>query len=93
MTSPTVLVGAGRHHVAVTVFAYRSPYAGPLSKHIRRLPDPSGPHWFRRGWFNARDDPEAWPSVSWAPGSVRRRSHPTFQVDDIGFRIARSAVH
>lgn len=44
----------------MTVFAYRSPYAGPLSKHLRRLPDPSGLDWFRRGWDDARDDPEAW---------------------------------
>ncbi|WP_425246509.1 formylglycine-generating enzyme family protein [Streptomyces sp. NEAU-NA10] len=25
--------------------------------------------------------------------SVRRRSHPTFRVDDVGFRVARSAGH
>jgi formylglycine-generating enzyme len=33
------------------------------------------------GWFDERWSCRA---------SVRRRSHPTFQIDDIGFRIARS---
>lgn len=33
------------------------------------------------GWFD-----EHWSCRA----SVRRRSHPTFQVDDVGFRIARS---
>ncbi|KAB1146897.1 formylglycine-generating enzyme family protein [Streptomyces luteolifulvus] len=27
--------------------------------------------------------------VSWWDASVRRRSHPTFRVDDVGFRVAR----
>ncbi|MEU9454582.1 SUMF1/EgtB/PvdO family nonheme iron enzyme [Streptomyces sp. NPDC048277] len=35
------------------------------------------------GWFD-----EHWSCRA----SVRRRSHPTFRVDDVGFRIARSAV-
>ncbi|MFH9657030.1 formylglycine-generating enzyme family protein [Streptomyces sp. NPDC017248] len=34
------------------------------------------------GWFD-----EHWSCRA----SVRRRSHPTFQVDDVGFRLARSA--
>ncbi|MBL7488310.1 formylglycine-generating enzyme family protein [Frankia sp. AgB1.9] len=34
------------------------------------------------GWFD-----EHWSCRA----SVRRRSHPTFQIDDVGFRIARSA--
>lgn len=36
------------------------------------------------GWFD-----EHWSCRA----SARRRSHPTFQVEDVGFRIARSAVH
>ncbi|MGW7368059.1 formylglycine-generating enzyme family protein [Streptomyces sp. NPDC054841] len=36
------------------------------------------------GWFD-----EHWSCRA----SVRRRSHPTFQVDDVGFRIARSVMH
>ncbi|MGP8296769.1 formylglycine-generating enzyme family protein [Streptomyces inhibens] len=35
------------------------------------------------GWFD-----EPWSCRA----SVRRRSHPTFQIDDVGFRIARSVV-
>ncbi|MFD4526782.1 formylglycine-generating enzyme family protein [Streptomyces sp. NPDC058470] len=35
------------------------------------------------GWFD-----EHWSCRS----SVRRRSHPTFQVDDVGFRVARSVA-
>lgn len=35
------------------------------------------------GWFD-----EHWSCRS----SVRRRSHPTFQVDDVGFRVARSIL-
>jgi formylglycine-generating enzyme len=35
------------------------------------------------GWFD-----EHWSCRA----SVRRRSHPTFKIDDIGFRIARSAL-
>jgi len=35
------------------------------------------------GWFD-----EHWSCRA----SVRRRSHPTFQIDDVGFRIARSIV-
>ncbi|MFC9846496.1 formylglycine-generating enzyme family protein [Streptomyces sp. NPDC060223] len=35
------------------------------------------------GWFD-----EHWSCRS----SVRRRSHPTFQVDDVGFRVARSGT-
>ncbi|QLH26738.1 formylglycine-generating enzyme family protein [Streptomyces sp. Rer75] len=35
------------------------------------------------GWFD-----EHWSCRA----SVRRRSHPTFRVDDVGFRVARSAV-
>lgn len=35
------------------------------------------------GWFD-----EPWSCRA----SVRRRSHPTFQIDDVGFRIARSPV-
>jgi formylglycine-generating enzyme required for sulfatase activity len=35
------------------------------------------------GWFD-----EHWSCRA----SVRRRSHPTFQIDDVGFRIARSTV-
>lgn len=35
------------------------------------------------GWFDERWSCRA---------SVRRRSHPTFQIDDVGFRIARSTV-
>ncbi|MFR9797339.1 formylglycine-generating enzyme family protein [Streptomyces sp. MS06] len=35
------------------------------------------------GWFD-----EHWSCRA----SVRRRSHPTFQVDDVGFRVARSGV-
>lgn len=37
-----------------------------------------GGGWFDRHWS--------------CRASVRRRSHPTFQIDDVGFRIARSAV-
>lgn len=44
----------------MTVFAYRSPYEGPLSKCVRRLRDPSVLDWFRRGWDEARDDADAW---------------------------------
>ncbi|MFG2774576.1 formylglycine-generating enzyme family protein [Streptomyces sp. NPDC048350] len=36
------------------------------------------------GWFD-----EHWSCRA----SVRRRSHPTFRVDDVGFRLARSAGH
>jgi formylglycine-generating enzyme required for sulfatase activity len=36
------------------------------------------------GWFD-----EHWSCRA----SARRRSHPTFQVDDVGFRVARSLVH
>ncbi|WP_435866661.1 formylglycine-generating enzyme family protein [Streptomyces yokosukanensis] len=36
------------------------------------------------GWFD-----EHWSCRA----SVRRRSHPTFRVDDVGFRIARSLTH
>ena len=36
------------------------------------------------GWFD-----EHWSCRA----SVRRRSHPTFRVDDVGFRVARSVVH
>ncbi|MBF6331481.1 formylglycine-generating enzyme family protein [Nocardia transvalensis] len=36
------------------------------------------------GWFD-----EHWSCRA----SVRRRSHPTLQLDDVGFRIARSAPH
>ncbi|WP_405774188.1 formylglycine-generating enzyme family protein [Streptomyces sp. NBC_00859] len=36
------------------------------------------------GWFD-----EHWSCRA----SARRRSHPSFQVDDVGFRIARSVVH
>ncbi|WP_250280116.1 formylglycine-generating enzyme family protein, partial [Frankia sp. Cppng1_Ct_nod] len=36
------------------------------------------------GWFD-----EHWSCRA----SVRRRSHPTFQVDDVGFRVARSGSH
>jgi formylglycine-generating enzyme required for sulfatase activity len=35
------------------------------------------------GWFD-----EHWSCRA----SVRRRSHPTFQIDDVGFRIARSTL-
>ncbi|WP_129662516.1 SUMF1/EgtB/PvdO family nonheme iron enzyme [Phytoactinopolyspora endophytica] len=35
------------------------------------------------GWFD-----EHWSCRA----SVRRRSHPTFQIDDVGFRVARSTV-
>lgn len=35
------------------------------------------------GWFD-----EHWSCRA----SVRRRSHPTFQIDDVGFRVARSLV-
>lgn len=35
------------------------------------------------GWFD-----EHWSCRA----SARRRSHPTFQVDDVGFRVARSVV-
>ncbi|HEV7930834.1 MAG TPA: formylglycine-generating enzyme family protein [Actinomadura sp.] len=35
------------------------------------------------GWFDERWSCRA---------SVRRRSHPTFQIDDVGFRIARSIL-
>ena len=35
------------------------------------------------GWFDERWSCRA---------SVRRRSHPTFQIDDVGFRVARSIV-
>lgn len=35
------------------------------------------------GWFD-----EHWSCRA----SARRRSHPTFQVDDVGFRVARSIV-
>jgi hypothetical protein len=31
-----------------------------LSKHLRRLPDPSVLHWFQRGWDEARHDADAW---------------------------------
>jgi sulfatase modifying factor 1 len=34
------------------------------------------------GWFD-----EPWSCRA----SVRRRSHPSFQIDDVGFRIARSS--
>jgi sulfatase modifying factor 1 len=34
-----------------------------------------------------------WYDEDWScRASVRRRSHPTFQIDDVGFRIARSIV-
>jgi formylglycine-generating enzyme required for sulfatase activity len=34
-----------------------------------------------------------WCDEHWScRASVRRRSHPTFQIDDVGFRIARSAL-
>lgn len=36
------------------------------------------------GWFD-----EHWSCRA----SVRRRSHPTFRIDDVGFRVARSAVN
>ncbi len=36
------------------------------------------------GWF----DDEHWSCRA----SVRRRSHPTFRVDDVGFRVARSVT-
>lgn len=36
------------------------------------------------GWFD-----EHWSCRA----SARRRSHPTFQVDDVGFRVARSGGH
>jgi len=36
------------------------------------------------GWFDERWSCRA---------SVRRRSFPTFQIDDVGFRVARSIVH
>jgi sulfatase modifying factor 1 len=33
-----------------------------------------------------------WSDEHWScRASVRRRSHPTFQIDDVGFRVARSA--
>jgi formylglycine-generating enzyme required for sulfatase activity len=35
------------------------------------------------GWFDERWSCRA---------SVRRRSHPTFQIDDVGFRVARNAA-
>ena len=35
------------------------------------------------GWFD-----EHWSCRA----SVRRRSHPTFQIDDVGFRVARSVA-
>jgi hypothetical protein len=44
----------------VTTFVYRSPYEGLLSKHVRQLSDATGLDWFRRGWDEARPDPEAW---------------------------------
>jgi hypothetical protein len=31
-------------------FVYRTPYEGPLSKRVRRLPDATVLGWFRRGW-------------------------------------------
>jgi sulfatase modifying factor 1 len=35
-----------------------------------------------------------WSDEHWScRASVRRRSHPTFRIDDVGFRVARSAVH
>ncbi|MBV1854877.1 hypothetical protein [Catellatospora tritici] len=37
---------------------YRSHYHGPLSKHVRRLPDDTVLDWFRRGWHT--EDPERW---------------------------------
>ncbi|GAA4609221.1 hypothetical protein BJY16_007224 [Actinoplanes octamycinicus] len=39
-------------------FVYRSHYAGPLSKLVRRLPDATVLDWFRRHW--TRPDPHAW---------------------------------
>ncbi|HEY8653489.1 MAG TPA: SUMF1/EgtB/PvdO family nonheme iron enzyme [Dermatophilaceae bacterium] len=34
-----------------------------------------------------------WCGEHWScRASVRRRSHPTFQIDDLGFRIARSTL-
>ncbi|NDU72749.1 SUMF1/EgtB/PvdO family nonheme iron enzyme [Actinomadura sp. DSM 109109] len=34
-----------------------------------------------------------WSDEHWScRASVRRRSHPTFRIDDVGFRVARSAV-
>ena len=36
------------------------------------------------GWFD-----EHWSCRA----SVRRRSHPTFRIDDVGFRVARSVCH
>ena len=36
------------------------------------------------GWFD-----EHWSCRA----SVRRRSHPTFRIDDVGFRVARSVPH
>ena len=41
-------------------FVYRSPYEGVLGKHVRWLPDDTVLDWFRRGWDEAADDPDAW---------------------------------
>lgn len=38
----------------------------------------------RGGWFD-----EHWSCRA----SVRRRSHPTLRIDDVGFRLVRSARH
>lgn len=35
-----------------------------------------------------------WLDEHWScRASVRRRSHPTFRIDDVGFRVARSGAH
>src|ERR1051326_5164011 len=39
-------------------FVYRTHYEGPLSKRVRRLPDPDVLSWFRRGWQAASDGAE-----------------------------------
>lgn len=39
-------------------FVYRSHYDGPLSKRVRRLPDPTVLDWFRRGWDC--ESPQEW---------------------------------
>nr|WP_055502710.1 hypothetical protein [Nonomuraea pusilla] len=38
-------------------FVYRTHYEGPLGKRVRRLPDDSVLHWFRRAWAAVVDEP------------------------------------
>src|SRR4051812_46390281 len=49
---PPIVVYRGRDapYRAGMMFVYRSPYEGPLGKHVQRLPDETVLAWFQRGW-------------------------------------------